>query len=1241
METVEPEATPGPEVAPNQNDSSNNVAQVTPNPEDSSQMKRSMKKRNMGLCNQELLKLVARGSAIICEIMRLKDFIPEPYINPNEEKLYKDIIFDFNIFTYGKLDAFENKLRTNQDLFDKDDDFRDDNIELIDRFYSLFDSIYQYITDWKTFVSQVKQGHFIQHTIDTILAHKELRQLFCESVFNSGVMLLLVDRLIPGIPREKLIVSYYRYKGQSTIPHFRDIFNLFARTGYFPPTSFSNPKDETRPKKYPADYFKRCDLDRNIVEKVIRTIAGNDIYDQQLAYPTTSDYQTLAYSQQGSLLAVILFFCPEILEKSNRQIFDIVSKHFHDNVVISFYMGYTIDIYEYWKDFKDAIYALDFNMKPNVLKENKNKKLSQILILDKKIKEFLNEGVMTEEYVLKNIENLLTIMRDSNLVLRWFILQRNITNKKFREIINEGLNDKNLVTLLLDLSQFEDLLKTKFQNLVNSKDELWETDKNFCIEKISELVTYYSGNSAFSSNLKLDNYTKYFEEICSKINELNPNNPNRAGVKIGKIKERLNNVQNLDKINESANARENIKLIHIKLDHMLLIVNIKRNYSTFISKISDFSYAWIAIHDYSKEMQRILASDSKNVLLLRATFLKLVSILNFPLIRLFEIDSEDIDSVTNYYSSELVIFVRDILQIIPISVFKLLDDVIKIFNSGFKEMPIKLEKIKIKDYSQNELRYKLSYDAHKISVFTKGIFMMEKTLMGVIEVDPKIILEKGIRRELLLLLANIYHSFIDFKVNDKINLNQKLNILNKRVTSVKQSFLYIQDYININGSKMWCEEMHKLINYYVELEANRFLSKKIKSKKRSYDEMKELSMIRFAPLKNSPESPTFLGRLTRYILNLTNPKYAIFCPANYSWYDKSNNEIFGIKILNKIKESIGIEGFQGLGKLLGYLNYQNLLSLQSTYNKSITDGVYSKCLRGISSLYGSPFLPHYTEKNDGSQLFEAIKIFGKFDNNNLIKIINEIGQICFLKKLQNYLLSDSAEVESTIINSEIKSLNEINLLILKNNININIVQNPDENNNTEDQNNQNNQNDQNNQNAQNNNMNNNKNNIYNLDNYYRNLCSFFEDLGYIDSQHIFYVNLGNMQYLPVILACITYNELEKLFYYDKKTGTAKKQRNENFDLFYFTNGIFNILYQMGKSNIIIFVALLSDLLKLKLLNQFTLKDFRTIMNTNLEIPKTIAYLQLFLKDLTSSAEIDLDYFEIGFNSYLMLRNVYN
>ena len=127
--------------------------------------------------------------------------------------------------------------------------------------------------------------------------------------------------------------------------------------------------------------------------------------------------------------------------------------------------------------------------------------------------------------------------------------------------------------------------------------------------------------------------------------------------------------------------------------------------------------------------------------------------------------------------------------------------------------------------------------------------------------------------------------------------------------------------------------------------------------------------------------------------------------------------------------------------------------------------------------------------------------------------------------------------------------------------------------------------------------------------------------------------------LPLILASITYNELEKMFYIDKKSGVAKKLNN--FELFYFTNGIFNVLYQMGKSNIIIFLAFLTDLLKIILINQFNLKDKKTMMSSSFEIPKHIAYLQLFLKDLATNAEIDLDYFELGFNSYLMLKNVYN
>ena len=109
------------------------------------------------------------------------------------------------------------------------------------------------------------------------------------------------------------------------------------------------------------------------------------------------------------------------------------------------------------------------------------------------------------------------------------------------------------------------------------------------------------------------------------------------------------------------------------------------------------------------------------------------------------------------------------------------------------------KKQEVKLFAKNEKRYLLARDAHLISVFTKDIFIREKTLVGVIEVDPKIILEKGIRTELLKLLAKKFHTYIDFKADDKIDLIKKLNELINKIAAICKSFLYIQDYINIVG----------------------------------------------------------------------------------------------------------------------------------------------------------------------------------------------------------------------------------------------------------------------------------------------------------------------------------------------------------------------------------------------------------------------------------------------------------
>ena len=66
-----------------------------------------------------------------------------------------------------------------------------------------------------------------------------------------------------------------------------------------------------------------------------------------------------------------------------------------------------------------------------------------------------------------------------------------------------------------------------------------------------------------------------------------------------------------------------------------------------------------------------------------------------------------------------------------------------------QELPTKVEKEKIKDYAQLDHRFALAQATHGISIFTQGIMAMERTLLGVIEVNPRELLEEGIRKQLV------------------------------------------------------------------------------------------------------------------------------------------------------------------------------------------------------------------------------------------------------------------------------------------------------------------------------------------------------------------------------------------------------------------------------------------------------------------------------------------------------------
>ena len=231
--------------------------------------------------------------------------------------------------------------------------------------------------------------------------------------------------------------------------------------------------------------------------------------------------------------------------------------------------------------------------------------------------------------------------------------------------------------------------------------------------------------------------------------------------------------------------------------------------------------------------------------------------------------------------------------------FGKLAQIIQLQTNNIKEVPTRLEKDKMREYAQLDERYQVAKLTHSISVFTEGILMMKTTLVGIIKVDPKQLLEDGIRKELVMQVATALHKGLIFNPRAKTSeLVPRLDAIGEQMDGFRRSFEYIQDYVNIYGLKIWQEEMSRIINYNVEQECNAFLRTKILDFQSVY-QSKAIPIPRFSPVD---QSVNFIGRLAREILRITDPKVTSYVDRMSAWYDnKTKTEVINIKVFEKLE----------------------------------------------------------------------------------------------------------------------------------------------------------------------------------------------------------------------------------------------------------------------------------------------------------------------------------------------------
>jgi len=128
-----------------------------------------------------------------------------------------------------------------------------------------------------------------------LLDIKEGKRLLIEVHYMYGVMLLLLDRLIPSIARERMMVCYVRYKSAFGTDNTTQVAKMCKSTG----TYFSRTDERHHlPAKYPMDYFGRFNLDRILIETLINALKDDDIYNQLAAYPNPA-HRSVALANQA------------------------------------------------------------------------------------------------------------------------------------------------------------------------------------------------------------------------------------------------------------------------------------------------------------------------------------------------------------------------------------------------------------------------------------------------------------------------------------------------------------------------------------------------------------------------------------------------------------------------------------------------------------------------------------------------------------------------------------------------------------------------------------------------------------------------------------------------------------------------------------------------------------------------------------------------------------------------------
>jgi WASH complex subunit strumpellin len=239
---------------------------------------------------------------------------------------------------------------------------------------------------------------------------------------------------------------------------------------------------------------------------------------------------------------------------------------------------------------------------------------------------------------------------------------------------------------------------------------------------------------------------------------------------------------------------------------------------------------------------------------------------------------------------------------------------------------------------------------------------MENLFVGGVEVNPRKLMDDGLRKEMVQHISELMNNLLQFDfsadvettasmIKHQASAMRSLASLSKRLEGFQNALCCIEDFVAIHGSKIWHEEMSRIISYNVEQEVNKYLLKKVLDSDSKF-QSKIVPIPRFPKTQNEPSCINFMGRVMSMLVKITETQYTTYSLERGCWYMSDDEiEVCGLKTVSLLRDTIGVYGLVGVDRLLSYRILHELHRFVKFFRTNVSKhGVLLEQLRdGVST----------------------------------------------------------------------------------------------------------------------------------------------------------------------------------------------------------------------------------------------------------------------------------------------------